>query len=956
MTEAPPKPVSYTGPSLTELQRRTEMLEALGLAAAQMIGDSWEDGIQSLLDNLGRATDVSRVTLFRVHEDPEQGWLESCCYDWAAAGLAPLSGDPRYQNIPLGEEDGSAPLDDWSLRRMRGEIVQANYEETTGLTRTLFEEHGTLSFISVPISIRGSWWGFIGFDDCKTVRKWSDIEIQVLRTAASLISGALARTRAEQRLKISEERYALAARGTNDGLLDWDLATDEAYYSKRLREILGLDEAQSARRSQLLFDRLHADDAITLREILENRFARHRPKFELECRIQNDGSSERWVKMLGLVLYDGATPTRIVTSIHDITTRKLAEDRLRESEERFRAIVEAVPIPLAITRAEDDSLILANGLCSKVFALPVDEAVGRPIADFYADPGQRRRIERRLKTRGAVQNVEVRLRRGDGREFWALMSVQPLTYHDEKAWLSAIIDISDFKHSEAALRDSEVLKSAIVESAVGAIVAIDQSGRIVEFNPEAELCFGIKRTDALGNQMADLIIPQRLRDAHRRGFAHYQKTGEGPMIGKRVELAGLHADGREFPIEITVTRAIVGDSEMYVAFIVDLTEKKAREDEISRQREALHQSEKLAALGTLLAGVAHELNNPLSIVVGRAYMLASSTSDQSVVSSAEKIRQAAERCAKIVKSFLAMARHRPPEHQAIQVNEMISEVLDLLDYGLRSNGVAVSFQPDPDLPEISADPDQLGQVVMNLIVNAQHALGEIDGERRLMIETRHDRARGELLIRVADNGPGVAPELRSRIFDPFYTTKPSGSGTGVGLSVSLAAVRAHHGTLSLNDALGGGACFTIALPLERAGPTSMTAPKPGDGTAPCRILVVDDEPEIAQVLVDILQREGHQTAVAHSGRQALARLSDGDYDLIMSDLRMPDLDGIGLFRELKANRSELTERMIFVTGDTLSAGLKSFLEESGCPTIEKPFAPEEVLSTLRARLACARAR
>ena len=810
--------VSYTGPSITELQRRTAMLEALGSAAAQMIGDSWEDGIQSLLAELGTATGVSRVTLFKAYRHPEIGWVESCCYDWAEPGLETISQDPRYQNIPLGNDETGAPLDDWSRRRMQGEVIQANLDDTSGDTRRIFEEHGTLSFVSVPILVGGDWWGFLGFDDCNMRRDWSDSEIHVLKTAATMISGAIARTRAEERLRVSEERYALAARGANDGLWDWDLATDTTYFSPRLHEILGLAEGELAAEPEAFFARLDPDDGAKLRDTLDNRFQRQQPKFECECRLARDDGAVRWLTLRGLILYgDEQKPARIVVSIHDTTNRKEAEDRVRESEERFRAIVEAVPIPIAISRVADGSLILANGPCSQVFGLPKGDLEGRRTVDFYADPTQRARILKRLEQRGAVQNAELQLKRGDGRPFWALMSIRPLGYHGAAAYLSAIIDISDFKHSEAALRDSEVLKSAIIENALGAIVAINRSGQIVEFNPEAEKCFGYKRTDVLGGPMAELLIPPHLRTAHHRGFEAYLETGEGPMLGKRIELTGLRADGREFPIEITISRSVVGHSEMFIAFIVDLTEKKASEAEIARQREALHQSEKLAALGTLLAGVAHELNNPLAIVVGRAFMLASSASDPSVVSNAEKIHQAAERCARIVKTFLAMARHRPPEHQPIQVNEMVGEVLELLDYGLRSNGVEIAYRPAGDLPELWADPDQLGQVVMNLVVNAQHALGEVTGPRRLRIETRFLKDRGEVEISVADNGPGVPAEIRSRIFDPFYTTKPSGSGTGVGLSVSLAAVRAHNGAFDLRETPGGGATFVVALPLGAPG-------------------------------------------------------------------------------------------------------------------------------------------
>jgi signal transduction histidine kinase len=242
-----------------------------------------------------------------------------------------------------------------------------------------------------------------------------------------------------------------------------------------------------------------------------------------------------------------------------------------------------------------------------------------------------------------------------------------------------------------------------------------------------------------------------------------------------------------------------------------LQQEAARQ--IERQRDALRQSEKLSAMGTLLAGVAHELNNPLAIVMGRASLLEEKTEASALAADARRIREAAERCGRIVRTFLNMARQKPPERRAVQLNDIVRAAADMLGYTLRSHGITVDLALADDMPVAQADPDQLGQVVLNLIVNAQQALGNVDAARQLTLATGVELARPgrepRVWLRVADTGPGVPEEARARIFEPFFTTKGAGLGTGLGLSVSRAIVREHGGELTL-EPHAGGASFRLS--------------------------------------------------------------------------------------------------------------------------------------------------
>jgi two-component system NtrC family sensor kinase len=249
------------------------------------------------------------------------------------------------------------------------------------------------------------------------------------------------------------------------------------------------------------------------------------------------------------------------------------------------------------------------------------------------------------------------------------------------------------------------------------------------------------------------------------------------------------------PAAITARRIVYEGVRATVGAIVDLTERKRIEAELARQREALYQSEKLSALGSLLAGMAHEINNPLSVVVGRAILLEEDAPDAATAAAVVKIRQAAERCTRIVKTFLAMARQQPPERVPVHLNELISAALELVSYGLRTAGITVRLDLASDLPTLLADAAQLQQVFSNLFVNAQQALLEVPEPRWLHVTTCWERQSHVVCITVTDNGPGVPAPIHSRIFDPFFTTKPLGVGTGVGLSLSHAIITAHGGSL-----------------------------------------------------------------------------------------------------------------------------------------------------------------
>jgi len=529
-------------------------------------------------------------------------------------------------------------------------------------------------------------------------------------------------------------------------------------------------------------------------------------------------------------------------------------------------------------------------------------------------------------------------------------SWQPLDLETLRATAGLIGVAIAHDQTVSALRDSERRFRGILESALDAIVTTDDHGVILEFNSAAETLFGMTRQRAIGAKIRDLIIPERLRAAHDAGMARYLNTGDSHILNRRIEVMALRGQD-EFPAELTVTSTQVAARTLFTAHVRDLTQQKEAEREIARQRDRLYQSEKMSALGSLLAGVAHELNNPLSIVVGQALLLEEDGGGEQTRRAA-RIRTAAERCGRIIKSFLAMARQRGPEKKPVDLNQIVRAALELVGYGIRSAGITVTTDLAANLPMFSADPDQLSQVVTNLILNAQHALKDMPQPRRLSVRTRYKPAHAQLRLVISDNGPGVDPDLRSRVFEPFFTTKPFGSGTGIGLSICHAFVSAHGGSIDLDETPGGGATFKIRLPVVAAQMEDpATQNESVSAVARRRALVIDDEQELAELLAEMLTREGFAVEVAFDGEQALAELGRHSYDIILSDVRMPDLDGPALLRRLQSEWPALAKRLIFITGDTVGLGTGSALDNLGRPVIEKPISPEEMRRVIQATLA-----
>lgn len=372
---------------------------------------------------------------------------------------------------------------------------------------------------------------------------------------------------------------------------------------------------------------------------------------------------------------------------------------------------------------------------------------------------------------------------------------------------------------------------------------------------------------------------------------------------------------------------------------------KTQMAELERTQGQLLQAEKLSAIGELVAGVAHELNNPLTAVVGYSQLLLETCQDQEMCEDLERINREAQRSARIVQNLLAFARQQSSEKRSIELGQVLDKAIDLLAYQLQVDNISLVREISPEPMIVLGDRYQLQQVFLNLVTNAYQAMHKAYGRGTLTIRT--ERAGGQRArIYFADDGPGVPPEIASRVFDPFFTTKDVGEGTGLGLSICLGIVQEHEGRIWLDTEVERGATFVVELPLsdeEQPRPEE----KPSLGAIPHRgvsVLVIDDEPEIVLLLQRILEGEGFDVDAVNGGHEALMILSKQSFDLVICDLKMPGIGGRDIYEYIGQQQPELAQHMIFTTGDTVSNDSRAFLQEAQRPFISKPFKPQTVLA------------
>ncbi len=474
-----------------------------------------------------------------------------------------------------------------------------------------------------------------------------------------------------------------------------------------------------------------------------------------------------------------------------------------------------------------------------------------------------------------------------------------------------------------------------------ALLVRADDGRILDVNLAFETLIGWARRELLERSLAELIAAST--PAEQRGAFAAALASDAPVRIDAVAFA--RRDGAALTVDLDVNPVKARGDRLCHVIARDLERER-------RLREQMIQSEKLASLGQLVSGFAHEVNNPLTGILGYAELLLDRGAElpAELRADVERIFNGAQRTHQIISNLLKFARAESPTATPIDVHALLDECLTLKEYAFRVSDIMVRRDFQQSLPTLTGSAQRLRQAFLNIIENAHEAMVAQRGGGTIVVRT-HAIAGDQIEIEFLDDGPGLAEP--HRVFDPFYTTKGVGKGTGLGLSVSYGIVRDHGGEIVAENRPGGGARVAVRLPVT---PTVATVPRPvtqpvqhGDNLGRGeRVLVVDDEDIVLAVTEKVLREANYKVTVARSGHQAVLKLRDESFDLVVTDVRMPrPVDGIDLYHWIRANRAGFEGRVVFMTGDTLREVTRSFLESVPNLRLAKPYSPEELRSTVR---------
>lgn len=625
----------------------------------------------------------------------------------------------------------------------------------------------------------------------------------------------------------------------------------------------------------------------------------------------------------------------------------------RESETRFTELFNTLQEGVYFS-TPDGRLLDANPALVEMLGYSSrEELLGVNVSDLYVTPSERPGLLRELDSRNTVRARELVLRRKDGRHVTCLDTSTAIRDASGRIirYQGALVDITERRDMEEKLHREQEFARRLVDSFPDLIVVMDTAGRYTYVSPRIEELLGFTPGELIGQTMGGRSSEEdqpRMKELFTDIITGRQSYGT-------IEYRTRHKDGtwRTFRAAASPLFDAQGRIVGAVASARDVTDVKRLEQQVM-------QSEKLAAMGQMIAGVTHELNNPLTALLGITDLARERVTDAGLQRQLDLAHQQARRASEIVKNLLAYARPKAPTKMPVDLNEVVRRTIALHEYSLRKNNIQVDFARAPQPVLIVSDPNQVIQVLLNLLVNAEQAIREVrdHGRLRLRLGQNDEQA----WVCVEDDGPGISEEALPKIFDPFFTTKRPGGGTGLGLSICLAIVKEHGGSIEVEGSELGGAAFHVQFPAHnvtaRVDPAERTEVVRDTVSLHGRwVLVVDDEESIRELVRTGLSSRGVKVDCATSGDEALEQTRQRQYDAVLCDLKMPGMSGQHLYEHFrqpaltKDGPGAAADRkagpvFVFMTGDLADPATLEFLRSCGARVVQKPFRVAELTNVL----------
>ncbi len=722
--------------------------------------------------------------------------------------------------------------------------------------------------------------------------------------------------------------------------------------NRSFADLLGLSFSEVVGRSMDEFFELpEASDRATLEQWLPRFLQRRRWTGIVRARVKQTGALRYFDCVLHAIVRDDV--------VHGISGFARDVTKERESETRFTELFQTLREGVYLASA-DDRITEVNPALAQLLGFDnKEDLLNHEIASLYSKPEDRAEERKQLDDLGFLRAHEVTLRhRQSGKDVVAVHTTAAIRDPAGKfvRYQGTFVDVTEQREMERRLHREQEFVGRLMDSFPDLVIALDSEGRYTFVSPQITDILGFRPEELVGKRMGGRTDPSD-RTAMLELFDDliFQRISEG-----QIEYRTQHKNGawRVFRASARPLHDENGRITGVIASARDITDQQ-------RLQQQLIQSERLAAMGQMIAGVAHELNNPLTAILGVTEMLRDQSTDENATRQLDLAHRQARRAAHIVQSLLVFSRPSTPRTTLLHLPDLLQRTLQLHEHSLRQNHIHVDLAARPDLPTVMGDSNQLTQVFLNLIVNAEQAIHEVRerGTLRIRLGVVGDR----VLVTFQDDGVGIRRELLPRIFDPFFTTKRPGRGTGLGLSICMAIVREHNGDISAQPLPDGGSVFTVSLPVctesvalaEPATPPASAGRKetgeaPASPLARKKILIVDDEESILELVADSLGARGCTVDCAASSERALELVDGNPYDVILCDLNLESgagkvVSGFDLhdrILERVESRSGPRPFFIFMTGDLVDAAVGEQAGREGNRFLQKPFRITELLAIL----------
>ncbi|MGB8829876.1 MAG: PAS domain S-box protein, partial [Dehalococcoidales bacterium] len=639
------------------------------------------------------------------------------------------------------------------------------------------------------------------------------------------------------------------------------------------------------------------------------------------------------------VFWDGKQQYQ--TLYNDITERKQAEYALKLSEQNFRNSLEHSLIGIRIVDSTWHTLY-ANQAFLNMFGYANSAEADASTPEKIYTPEEYRhfleREEKRMRGESLPDTMEIDTRRKDGVVRRIQTTRREILWDGKPQYQIFYNDITERVQAEAALKASEEnFRNTLDSSLMG--IFIGHSGTVLYVNQAFLEMFGYKNVDEVrATRPVEFYSPE----SYAQYLAHKGRQKRGDLDLDNFEIDIVRKDGSKRHLQ-AYRKEVLWDGQLRSQILYnDVTALKQAQEERQRMEDKAQVASRLAVVGEMAAGVAHEINNPLTGVLGFSQMLLEKPNvPEDVKAELRLIVDGSQRVADIVKRLLTFARQTKPVKSVTDINSLIDNTLKLREYVFKTANINVVTCFDPELPWSVVDPGQMQQVFLNIIVNAEQAMKTAHGRGTLTVTT--ETKGNNIFLSFQDDGPGIKPENMKRLFEPFFTTKAPGEGTGLGLSLSRSIILEHNGHMSVESQFGHGANFVIELPVVESLPSGAdslehAAKPPAVAAKPGRILVIDDEPGVRILLERVFIQMGHTVDIVADAESAIAKLDDGSvYDIILSDVRMPGMSGIELHAFILKKMPAMRNKIIFITGDVMGADIKDFLMQNNLSYFAKPF-------------------